>query len=329
MKNNNHLLKPNTTYAIWTDRDCIIIDGKKYHYDMDVSNLNLDKDGDCIKTSNDAEVKYVYRMTTVTDTTNVALTEINVLGEMKEYDHLLKDGKTYVINSDCIVIGKTKYRYSLSNRSLLGLDLIHSDIVKVKRDGDIFNVSNCNNDGNTHTGVIHILGKYFVMSQLDKTRLDIINGKDKSTKIKQLLQDKISKILLKIQNSKPYKNGKLTQEFININPEMVYPEIESIDLNDGLFKQSDILYFTTHEKVLHPIGMFELRLYRTINAFIFKAFSFISQNMLSTKHMIGTPPEWEGDSIIKLLEKYEDLYKEIKSLYKITGLLTKLRKESK
>lgn len=59
MKNNNHLLKPYTNYAIDKNNNYIIIDGEKYRYEMDTLKLGLDPDGDAIRTCKD--VNFVTR----------------------------------------------------------------------------------------------------------------------------------------------------------------------------------------------------------------------------------------------------------------------------
>ncbi len=59
MKNNNHLLKPYTNYAIDKNNNYIIIDGEKYRYEMDTHKLGLDPDGDTIRTCKD--VNFVTR----------------------------------------------------------------------------------------------------------------------------------------------------------------------------------------------------------------------------------------------------------------------------
>ena len=196
MKNNTHLLKPDTVYGISIRPKYINIDGKKYNFELDYIGMGIDTDGDCIKTLNkDDNIKklldnnkvYVYKYG-LTPPTNV-YRPIKILNQIFDnYNHLLKDGKIYAINSEYITINKSRYTYEISNKGSLGLDTIHADIIKIhKMDDGTIGLSNCNQNRlvcgdqeETIDARIIITGIYKKMSALDQARLETINGKNKS-----------------------------------------------------------------------------------------------------------------------------------------------------
>ena len=52
MKNNNHLLKPNTVYAVYLNNQFMIINSKKYRFKLDTTGWNnMERDGDTITTT--------------------------------------------------------------------------------------------------------------------------------------------------------------------------------------------------------------------------------------------------------------------------------------
>lgn len=332
MKINNKLLKPLTLYPISIDPKFILINNKFYDFELDYIGLGIDVDGDTITTGIDPN--YVSKLPT-----SLSLKRIKILKEINiNYNNLLKDKGIYVINSEYIKIKKSCYTYEITNKILLGLDLLHGDIIKVtKLNDDTFAVSNCNKNvavsddvGSYHEvqGYINITGRYKKMSQLDKTRLDVINGKNRSSEIKTLLQNKIDGMIKKIENTSAYKNGKITKDFIRLNPNMLDKNITKNPYN--IPNYNDILNSIKNESITRPLGMLELYLFDATNRIYFNiAMGETSQNILSTKHCIGVVPVWVGDETISIMKKYESLYKKAKKLYKIAGLLNKTRKDLK
>lgn len=335
MKINNKLLKPLTVYPISIDPKFILINNKFYDFELDYIGLGIDVDGDTVTTGIDPN--YVSKLPT-----NLSLKRIKILKEINiNYNNLLKDKGIYVINSEYIKIKKSCYTYEITNKILLGLDLLHGDIIKVtKLNNNTFAVSNCNKNvavsddvGCYHEvqGYINITGRYKKMTQLDKTRLDVINGKDKSSSVKDLINNNIDKVLQKILKSNVYKNGKIVNEFINLNPNMLDNRVDkNLSVNPFIpITVNSIEYYIKKEGMLEqPIGMYELYVYKFINLYILKVFpnTTLSQHLLSSKYFIGTPPVWEGENIINILKDCEHNYKEIKGIYKLVGFLNKVRK---
>lgn len=326
MKINNKLLKPLTVYPISIDPKFILINNKFYDFELDYIGLGIDVDGDTITTSIDPN--YVSKLPT-----SLSLKRIKILKEINiNYNNLLKDKGTYVINSEYIKIKKSCYTYELTNKILLGLDLLHGDILKVtKLNDNTFAVSNCNKNnvvsddvGCLHEvqGYINITGRYKKMTQLDKTRLDVINGKNRSSEIKTLLQNKIDNMIKKIENTSAYKNGKIVKDFIRLNPNMLDKNITKNPYN--IPNYNIILNSIKNENITKPLGMLELYLFDAINRIYFiMSMGELNQNLLSTKHCdIDIPPVWVGDETISIMKKYESLYKKVKKLYKIAGLLS-------
>lgn len=247
----------------------------------------------------------------------------------KNFNHLLKSGKVYPIMiypESYILINRRKYSFDLEKHNLsLDLDGDTVVIARVKDKILILPTITTSPDRSYSYGIIDNLQPYRTLSNLDRTRLDTINGKEKSSKVRELMIPRIDRIIQKIMNSSAYKNGKVTADFISINPDMIHPMIKSININTK-YSQSGIKHHISNKIVEHPLGMFELYLYRLLNFYMVKVHPpVMSQQALSSKHFIGIPPVWEGKDIINMLNNYEEYYKEIKSIYKMAGLLTRLR----
>lgn len=247
----------------------------------------------------------------------------------KNFNHLLKSGKVYPIMIypvSYILINKRKYSFDLEKHNL-SLDLNGDTVVIARVKDEILILPTINTSPARNYGIIDNLQPFRTLSTLDKTRLDTINGKDKSSKVRELLTIRIDRVIQKILNSSAYKNGKITADFLSINPYMLHPMIKSININTK-YSQSEIMYYVSNKIVERPLGMFELYLYRLLNFYMFKIYPpFMAQQSLSSKHFIGTPPVWLGDSVISILNNYEEYYKEIKSIYKMSGILEKLRRD--
>ncbi len=345
MKNNTHLLKPDTVYGISIRPKYINIDGKKYNFELDYIGMGIDTDGDCIKTLNkDDNIKklldnnkvYVYKYG-LTPPTNV-YRPIKILNQIFDnYNHLLKDGKIYAINSEYITINKSRYTYEISNKGSLGLDTIHADIIKIhKMDDGTIGLSNCNQNRlvcedreESNETRITITGKYKKMSALDQARLETINGKNKSSTVKDIININIDRVIQKILNSSVYKNGKLAKEFIDLNPNMLDNRVIKIHVINTFkpINVNDIESYIKKQGMLEqPIGMYELYVYRYINLFILSVYTNpITHHLLSSKHFIGIPAVWEGDNIINMLKDSENNYKKIKRIYKLVGFLRDVR----
>lgn len=323
-KNNNRLLKPGTVYGICVKKGYIIIDGKFFNFELDYEFLGLDVDGDTIKTLKDKNY--------VTSILSNKITSIKILGEIdKNYNHFLKDNKIYHINANYISIGKSKFTYEIANKSKLNLDLVIGSAVTaiktidgefvVKNTNPIFVSENFGNDQEV-TCPIKITGYYKEISILNKVRLNVIKGENKTNEIKHRLSAVIENVVKKIQSMSAYKNGKIVKDFIRLNPNMIDKNITKNPYNI-IPNYNDILYSLKYENLTRPLGMLELYLFDAVNRVYFTmGFVGINQHLLSTKHCVVTPPVWEGDETISIMKKYEKLYKEIKKLYKIAGLLS-------
>lgn len=323
-KNNNRLLKPGTAYGVCVKKGYIIIDGKFFNFELDHEYLGLDIDGDTIKTLKDKNY--------VTSILSDKITSIKILGEInKNYNHFLKDNKIYHINANYISIGKSKFTYEIANKSKLNLDLVVGSAVTamktingefvVKNTHPIFVSENFGNDQEV-TCPIKITGYYKEISNLNKVRLNVIKGENRSDEIKHCLTTVIENVANKIQSTTAYKNGKITKNFIRLNPNMLDKNITKNPYNI-IPNYNDILYSLKYENLTRPLGMLELYLFDAVNRVYFTmGFGILNQHKLSTKHFVGKAPVWLGDEAITELRKYEKLYKEIKKLYKIAGLLS-------
>lgn len=238
----------------------------------------------------------------------------------KNFNHLLKSGKVYPIMiypESYILINRRKYSFDLEKHNL-SLDLNGDTVVIARVKDEILILPTITTSSDRSYGIIDNLQPYRTLSNLDRTRLDTINGKEKSSKVRELMIPRIDRIIQKIMNSSAYKNGKVTADFISINPDMIHPMIKSININTK-YSQSGIKHHISNKIVEHPLGMFELYLYRLLNFYMVKVHPpVMSQQALSSKH-------FKGKDIINMLNNYEEYYKEIKSIYKMAGLLTRLR----
>lgn len=171
------------------------------------------------------------------------------------------------------------------------------------------------------------------LTKLDQIRLDVHSGKSKSSEFEGEFLIRIGMAVGKIQNSSAYKNGELTSYFLSLNPgieKILYPDIDLLP-----FYPYAIEYHVKNKSIPQTLSMFELKLYRLVRLYMVRLYpSPLSQSLLSCKHiisckhMLGPVPEWTGEDTVKLIKSYESNYKEIKKIYKLTGLLNKLRKEN-
>ena len=114
MVDNNHLLKPNTTYVVSPIGGYIIIDNEKYRYDMNTDNLGLEWTGDTIQTSD--LVTYVNRY----PLSKPGLTRLTVLDKVDIVENLTK------LAIECRSASKSSLTFNKLN-SVMNIPEVRSD----------------------------------------------------------------------------------------------------------------------------------------------------------------------------------------------------------
>ena len=238
----------------------------------------------------------------------------------KNFNHLLKSGKIYPIMiypESYILINRRKYSFDLEKHNL-SLDLNGDTVVIARVKDEILILPTITTSPDRNYGIIDNLQPYRTLSNLDRTRLDTINGKCISNAVLILLSKKIEFMLKRLLKSSAYNNGNLTKNFIDLNPELLDIAIINSKLNNLTAINLRAMSSNTDAYLL------ELGYFITVRFMI----SFLGS--LNKKYNINTslhaPAIYEPEVKI-ILGLYERLYKEVKKLSKVRILIENVRKD--
>lgn len=240
----------------------------------------------------------------------------------KNFNHLLKSGKIYPIMiypESYILINRRKYSFDLEKHNLsLDLDGDTVVIARVKDKILILPTITTSPDRSYSYGIIDNLQPYRTLSNLDRTRLDTINGKCISNAVLILLSKKIEFMLKRLLKSSAYNNGNLTKNFIDLNPELLDIAIINSKLNNLTAINLRAMSSNTDAYLL------ELGYFITVRIMI----SFLgSLNKKYNVHTNITAPAIYEPEVKTILGLYERLYKEVKKLSKVRILIENVRKD--
>lgn len=240
----------------------------------------------------------------------------------KNFNHLLKSGKIYPIMiypESYILINRRKYSFDLEKHNLsLDLDGDTVVIARVKDEILILPTITTSPDRSYSYGIIDNLQPYRTLSNLDRTRLDTINGKCISNAVLILLSKKIEFMLKRLLKSSAYNNGNLTKNFIDLNPELLDIPIINSKLNNLTAINLRAMSSNTDAYLL------ELGYFITVRFMI----SFLGS--LNKKYNINislhAPTIYEPE-VKTIMGLYERVYKEVKKLTKVRVLIENVRKD--
>lgn len=240
----------------------------------------------------------------------------------KNFNHLLKSGKVYPIMiypESYILINRRKYSFDLEKHNLsLDLDGDTVVIARVKDKILILPTITTSPDRSYSYGIIDNLQPYRTLSNLDRTRLDTINGKCISNAVLILLSKKIEFMLKILLKSSAYNNGNLTKNFIDLNPELLDIPIINSKLNTLTAINLRAMSSNTDTYLL------ELGYFITVRYML----SFLCG--LNKKYNVNTslhaPATYEPE-VKTILGLYERLYKEVKKLSKVKILIENVRRD--
>lgn len=238
----------------------------------------------------------------------------------KNFNHLLKSGKVYPIMiypESYILINRRKYSFDLEKHNL-SLDLNGDTVVIARVKDEILILPTITTSPDRSYGIIDNLQPYRTLSNLDRTRLDTINGKCISNAVLILLSKKIEFMLKRLLKSSAYNNGNLTKNFIDLNPELLDIAIINSKLNNLTAINLRAMSSNTDAYLL------ELGYFITVRFMI----SFLgSLNKKYNVHTNITAPAIYEPEVKTILGLYERLYKEVKKLSKVRILIENVRKD--